>query len=130
MSVPVLIQRTRTISVRLSEQEHAALEKYCLDGGARCISDLARNAISSFLSQASEESTLLANLVQNSTQVKELEQRLELLADEFATLKAGMQPPMTADDVSVSEKRTRNRRKREPAGDQREIERRGSSVDR
>lgn len=130
MSVPVLIPRTRTISVRLSEEEHAALEKFCLDGGARCISDLARNAIRSFVSQAGEESTLLASLLQNSTQVKELEQRLELLAVEFATLKAGMQPPMTVDAGAVSEKRARNRQKREPAREQSEEEGRGSGVDR
>lgn len=92
MSVPVLIPRTRTISVRLSEEEHAALEKFCLDGGARCISDLACNAIRTFVSQASEESTLLASLIQNSTQVKELEQKMELLEVEFATLKAGLRP--------------------------------------
>lgn len=131
MSVPVLIPRTRTISVRLSEEEHAALEKFCLDSGARCISDLARNAIRSFVSQASDESTLLENVVQNSTQVKELEQRLEVLADEFATLKAGMQPPVTADAaVSVSGKRTRSRRRREPVKVQGEVERRDSSGDR
>lgn len=130
MSVPVLIPRTRTISVRLSEEEHAALEKFCLDGGARCISDLARNAIRSFVSQASEESTVLANLIQNSAQVKELEQRLEVLALEFATLKAGMQPPAAAAAISASENRTRNRRKREPAKDQFEVERRDSSADR
>ena len=47
---------------------------------------------------------------------------LELLADEFATLKAGMQPPGTADAEAVSEKRTRKRKKREPVNDQSEEE--------
>lgn len=118
MSVPVLIPRTRTISVRLSEKEHAALEKFCLDGGARCISDLARNAIHSFVSRAAEENVLLESLVQNSAQVKELEQKLEGLAVEFASLKAGMRPPWISDAAAIGEKRFGSRRKREPAKDQ------------
>lgn len=113
MSVPVLIPRTRTISVRLSEEEHAALEKFCLEGGARCISDLARNAIRSFVSPAGEESAVLAGLVQNSTQVKELEEKLELLAVEFAALKAGMLPPTSAEAAEVAGKTAKSRRKRE-----------------
>lgn len=104
ISVPILFPRTRAISVRLSEEEHAALEKFCLEGGARCISDVARDAIRSFVSQASEEGTLLASLMQHSDQVEELKQRLELLAVEFATLKAGMQPSLPLDTAGVSAK--------------------------
>jgi len=130
MSVPVLIPRTRTISVRLSEEEHAALEKFCLDGGARCISDLARNAIRTFVSQASEESTLLVSLIQNSTQVKELEQKMELLEVEFATLKAGLRPPTTSDAVVISKKRTKGRRERQPAEGQGAEDDRHSSLSR
>lgn len=118
-SLPVLIPRTRTISVRLSEEEHAALEQFCLDGGARCISELARDAIRSFVSQTDEESALLAGLVENSTQVKELEQKLESLAIEFASLKAGMEQPMPV-SAAAAEKRSRNRRKREPAKNRRD----------
>lgn len=102
--MPVLFPRTRAISVRLSEEEYAALEKFCLDGGARCISDVARDAIRSFVSQASKESTLQASLMQNSDQVKEVTQRLELLALEFATLKAEMQPSTPIDNPSVGAK--------------------------
>ena len=112
--MPVLIPRSRAISVRLSAEEHEALEKFCLDGGARCISDLARNAIRSFVSKASEESTLLRSLIQHSTQMKELEQRLESLAVEFAALKAGMQPTIPVNAIGGSEKRATKRRKHEP----------------
>lgn len=102
--MPVLIPRTRTIAVRLSEEEHTTLERFCLESGARSISDLARNAISSFVNQASQESTLLASLNQNSTQVKELQARLELLAVELATIKSGMQQLVPGVIVTVGEK--------------------------
>jgi hypothetical protein len=90
----VLIPRTRMLAVRLTVDEYTTLEKFCVQNGARSISDLARNAICSFVNRTDPDSTLLASLNQNSTQVKELQQRLEMLAGELATLKAAM--PMHA----------------------------------
>jgi hypothetical protein len=94
ISVSVLIPRTRTLGVRLSAEEYAALEKFCVESGARSISDLARNAICSLVNQTNQASALLSSLNQHSSQVKELEQRLEMLADELAMLKAGMPAQM------------------------------------
>lgn len=88
----VLIPRTRTIGVRLSEQEYAALEKYCLENGARSISDLARSAICSFVNQANQECAPDEGAEGSSMQVKHLQEKLEMLAAEFASLKAGVQP--------------------------------------
>lgn len=86
----VLIPRVRTIGIRLSEEEYLALERFCVESGARSISEFARNAICSFVSRSNQEKALLASVNQNSTQVKELEMRLEMLAGELSKLKAGL----------------------------------------
>ena len=85
----VLIPRARTIGVRLSEEEYSALERFCVANGARSISDLARTAISSFVNGATRENALAAAVSAHSAQVNDLEQRLEMLIEEIALLKAG-----------------------------------------
>ncbi len=84
----VLIQRIRTLGVRLSEDEYSSLERFCVESGARSISDLARSAICSFMSHRNQESALAATVNQNVAQVKELQQRIETLTAEIALFKA------------------------------------------
>ena len=84
----VLIPRIRTIGVRLSEEEYSTLEKFCVESGARSISDLARNAIWSFVNRAQQDNALASAVSTHSAQVKDLEQRLERLTAEMALLKA------------------------------------------
>jgi len=88
----VLIPRTRTIGVRLSEQEYAALEKYCVENGARSISDLARSAICNLVNQVNQEHAPVEGVSGPSMRVKHLQEKLEMLAAEIASLKAGVQP--------------------------------------
>lgn len=88
LSVSVLIPRIRTIGVRLSEDEYLTLEKFCVESGARSISDLARNAIWSFLNRASQESALASTVNENVAQVKTLQERIARLSEEIALLKA------------------------------------------
>jgi TolA-binding protein len=83
----VLIPRIRTIGVRLSEDEYSTLEKFCVENGARSISDLARHAIWSFVNRANQESALASAVNTHSAQVRDLEQRLEQLTAEIALLK-------------------------------------------
>ncbi len=83
----VLIPRHRTIGVRLSEEEYEALEKFCAEGGARSISDLARSAIASFLNRARQEKSLTSTVNRHAAQVKDLEQRIERLSAEIALLR-------------------------------------------
>lgn len=87
--MPVLVPRQRTIGVRLSEAEYAALERFCVKSGARSISDLARIAISRYLNCAAEESSLTLAVNQNAAQVKELEEKMARLSSEIAVLRAG-----------------------------------------
>jgi uncharacterized small protein (DUF1192 family) len=84
----VLIPRIRTIGVRLSDDEYSALEKFCVESGARSISDLARTAICSFVSRGNQENTLASTVNQNVAQVKELQQRIEMLTAEIELFKA------------------------------------------
>lgn len=84
----VLIQRIRTLGVRLSEEEYSSLEKFCVESGARSISDLARSAICNFIGRGNQENALAATLNQNVEQVKELQRRIEILTSEIALFKA------------------------------------------
>lgn len=83
----ILSPRTRTLGVRLSEEEYAALEKFCVETGARSISDLARTAICGWIRQADRQSALASTLDQNVAQVKDLEQRIEALTAQIQSLK-------------------------------------------
>lgn len=97
----VLIPRIRTIGVRLSEEEYATLEKFCVESGARSISDLARNAIWSFVNRANQESTLTSTVNQNVAHVKDLEERIARLSAEIALLRTGStleQGPVEGED--------------------------------
>lgn len=84
----VLIPRIRTLGVRLSEDEYSSLEKFCLESGARSISDLARTAICSLLSRGDQENALASAVNQNVARVKELQQEIEMLRAEIALFKA------------------------------------------
>jgi hypothetical protein len=86
--VAVLTPRVRTIGVRLSEDEYFSLEKYCIESGARSISDLARTAICSFVSRGNKESALASTVSQNVAQVRQLQKRIEMLSAEIESFKA------------------------------------------
>ncbi|HWE86982.1 MAG TPA: hypothetical protein VG267_18705 [Terracidiphilus sp.] len=88
----VLIPRIRTINVRLSEEEYLALERFCVASGARSISDLVRSAMHSLVTGANQESALASSVNQYSTHVRSLEHKVEDLAAQLASFKAGMQP--------------------------------------
>jgi hypothetical protein len=85
--VPVLVPRIRTIGVRLSEEEHSALEKFCVESGARSISDVARTAICDFVKRAKQRNVLFSAANAHSAQVRDLERKLEQLIAEIALLK-------------------------------------------
>lgn len=84
----ILVPRTRTLGVRLSTDEYAALERFCLESGARSISDMARAAICNFIQRPDPGSVIATMLNQNVAQVKDLEQRIDTLTVEIQLLKA------------------------------------------
>lgn len=84
----VLIPRVRTIGVRLSEEEYFSLERFCVESGARSLSDLARTAICNFVSRGNQESALASTVSQNVAQVRQLQQRIEMLSAEIESFKS------------------------------------------
>jgi metal-responsive CopG/Arc/MetJ family transcriptional regulator len=86
--VSILVHRVRTIGIRLSEEEYAELENFCIASGARSISDLARTAILRFVNREHQENALALAVSTHDVQVRELEQRLQQLTAEMALLKA------------------------------------------
>jgi hypothetical protein len=93
----VLIPRTRTLGVRLSSEEYAALERWCAENGARSLSDLARNALLNHVNYVSREGLTTASASQHSTKVNQLEEKLETLAAELASLKSGIRRQLSGD---------------------------------
>lgn len=84
----VLIPRIRTIGIRLSDDEYSSMERFCLESGARSISDLARTAIRRFVSGGNQEHPLTSTANQNMARVKELEEKVEQLSADIASLRA------------------------------------------
>lgn len=84
----VLTPRVRTIGVRLSEDEYSSLEKFCIESGARSISDLARAAICSVVNRGNPNNAMASTENQNAAKVEEIQQRIEMLSAEIALLKA------------------------------------------
>lgn len=87
----ILDPRTRTIGVRVSDDEYAALERFCVTGGARSISDLARTAIWEFVNRAGRQRSLSSRTI-SSAQIQVLERRIEMLSAEIASLKSDKEP--------------------------------------
>lgn len=87
----ILDPRTRTIGVRVSDDEYAVLERFCLTGGARSISDLARTAIWDFVNRAGRQRSLSSRTI-SSAQIQVLERRIEMLSAEIASLKSDKEP--------------------------------------
>ena len=83
----VLIQRTRMISFRISEEVYEELEKFCVESGVRSISDLARDAICTFIGSGSAEGSLISRVDVLSEQVKEFRNDLERISAEIAKRK-------------------------------------------
>lgn len=88
----ILVPRIRSIGVRLSEYEYSVLEKFCLETGARSISDLARNAILSFIRDANWRDTMASGTTGSPLLIRSLEARVEQLTAEIAQLKAARAP--------------------------------------
>ncbi|MGO8757539.1 MAG: hypothetical protein ACLQG3_05380 [Terracidiphilus sp.] len=84
----VLRPRSRTISIRISEEEFSALRQICVASGARSLSDMAREAMRGLLSKAGGDNGGDGARDEVYAQMKDLEQRVEKLSSEVTLLKA------------------------------------------
>jgi hypothetical protein len=72
----------------MSEEEFSTLRRICVATGARSVSDLAREAMRGLLNGTNHESGNDAARDEYSTQMRELEQRVDKLSAEIEMFKA------------------------------------------
>jgi hypothetical protein len=84
----VLKPRSRTISVRLSEEEYLTLMRLCSLTGARSVSDLTRAAMRTVVKGVNREDPLGLHLEEFRADMKSLEKKVEQLEAKITTLKA------------------------------------------
>ena len=75
------------ISVRLSDEEYAALRRLCLTTGARSVSDLTRYAMRMLLDGGLRGDSLGSRFEEFRAQMKSLDSRIESLAAEITSFK-------------------------------------------
>jgi hypothetical protein len=80
--MPPTTRRTRTISLRLSEQEFAALKSLYAIHGARSISDFARTALQSLLAGTANDQFAL------EMKIKQYDRKIESLTAALARISA------------------------------------------
>jgi hypothetical protein len=71
--------RSRTISVRLSEEEYVGLKRLCIITGARSVSDLTRDAMRVVLNGASRDDVLGLRMDEFRALLKSLDRKIDLL---------------------------------------------------
>jgi hypothetical protein len=76
----VFSRRSKMISVRLSEEEYAALLSLCSVTGARSISDLTRDAMVAFLASNHHRKSLVNRANEFHEQIDLLHKKIEDLA--------------------------------------------------
>lgn len=76
------------ISVRLSEEEYAALRRLCSVTGARSVSDLTRDAMRVLLNGASRDEKLGIHVDEFRSQMRNLDRKIEQLSADITSLKA------------------------------------------
>jgi hypothetical protein len=76
------------ISVRLSEEEYAALIRLCSVTGARSVSDLTRDAMRGLVSSADRGNGPEGHVDEFGAHIRNLGKKIEQLSSEIRTLKA------------------------------------------
>lgn len=82
--MPLLIRRSRVVSIRVSDDEFRQLREMCTTTGARCVSDLARDAMFKFMRGVELPPGCVDAELQ--TRVRELDEKLNLLQGRVARL--------------------------------------------
>jgi hypothetical protein len=72
----------------MSEEEFTTLRRVCVATGARSLSDLAREAMRSLMNGPNSGSEGEASRIEYSSQMRDLEQKVEKLSAEIALVKA------------------------------------------
>jgi len=78
--------QSRSISIRLSEEEYSALKDVCSETEARSISEVTRDAVCSFV-DAVHRGEPKGGISQVQARMKSLEKKIKQLTEEIATFK-------------------------------------------
>jgi hypothetical protein len=84
----VMKPRSRMISVRLSEEEYAALRHLCSLTGARSVSDLTRDAMRTVLRGVNRDEPVGGNIEEFRAGMKNLEKKVEQLEAKITMFKS------------------------------------------
>jgi hypothetical protein len=88
----VLKPRSRTISVRLSEEEFMALRRLCSLTGARSVSDLTRDAMRVFVNRLNREELVGVDIQEFRDHMMDLDKKVESLEAEIARKSQSSRP--------------------------------------
>ena len=83
----VLKPRSRTISIRLSEEEFLSLKNLCSVTGARSVSDLTRDAMRVVLNGLNRDDVLGLRMDEFHAQLKNLDRKIDQLAAGITSFK-------------------------------------------
>ena len=86
VKLTILKPRSRSISIRLSEEEYSALREVCTETGSRCISEVTRDAVCSFV-DATHRGEPKGGISQVQARMKSLEKKIKQLTEEIAAFK-------------------------------------------
>lgn len=73
-------RRSRTISIRLSEEEYVGLKRLCTVTGARSVSDLTRDAMRVVLNGADKDDVMGFRMDEFGALLKSLDRKIDELA--------------------------------------------------
>ncbi len=76
--------RSRSISIRLSEEEYVGLKRLCLVTGARSVSDLTRDAMRVVLNGAGRDDVLGLRMDEFRNLLKNLDRKIDQLSARFS----------------------------------------------
>ena len=85
----VLKPRSRTISIRLSEEEFLTLKHLCSVTGARSVSDMTRDAMRVVLSGVNRDDVLGLRMDEFRAQLRDLDRKIDQLAAGITSFKSG-----------------------------------------
>ncbi len=81
-------RRSRTISIRLSEEEYVGLKRLCTVTGARSVSDLTRDAMRVVLNGANKDDVLGFRMDEFRALLKSLDRKIDELAAGIGSTRA------------------------------------------
>jgi hypothetical protein len=81
-------RRSRTISIRLSEEEYVGLKRLCAVTGARSVSDLTRDAMRVVLNGANKDDVLGVRMDEFRALLKSLDRKIDELAAGIGSTRA------------------------------------------